>query len=103
MYWVSSNGEVKSEFATFREWGDEEYWVTDIIQQQAAIVIVYELGVLMIDEALQVRWHQPKYFNDDLVAVAGNALKFRRDGEEEWFIRLEDGSVSPHGMARPLR
>jgi hypothetical protein len=62
MYLVSTNGEVKSEFATFREWGYEEYWVTDIIQQQAAIVIIYESGVLMIDEALQVRWHKFKYF-----------------------------------------
>ena len=103
MYWLSTSGEVKSEFVTFREWGDEEYWVTDIIQHQRAIVIIYELGVLMIDEALRVRWHQPKYFNDDLVTVEGDALKFSRDGEEEWFIRLEDGSVSPHGMARPLR
>jgi hypothetical protein len=103
LYWVSANGEVKSEFATFREWGSEEYWVTDIIPQQDALVIIYESGVLMIGEALQVRWHQSKYFNDDLVAVEGRALKFSRDGQEEWIIRLEDGSVSPHGMARPLR
>jgi hypothetical protein len=103
MYWLSTGGAVKSELVTFRKWGDEEYWVTDIIQQQAAVVIIYELGVLMIDEALQVRWHQSKYFNDDLAAVEGGALKFSRDGQEEWFIRLEDGSVSPQGMARPLR
>ena len=103
LYWVSTTGEVRSEFATFRKWGDEEYWVTEIIQRQGAIVIIYELGVLMIDEALQVRWHQPKYLNDDLIAVAGDALKFSRDGEEEWLIRLEDGGVSPQGMARPLR
>ena len=102
LYWVSATGAVKSEFTTFREWGNEEYWVTEIIRQQDAIVIIYESEVLMIDEALRVRWHQSKYFNDDLVTVEGDALKFSRDGEE-WFIRLEDGSVSPQGMARPLR
>ncbi len=103
LYWVSTTGVVRSEFATFREWGNEEYWVTEIVQQKAAIVIIYESGVLMIDEALQVRWHQPKYFNDNLVAVAGNALQFRRDGKDEWLIRLEDGGISPEKMARPLR
>jgi hypothetical protein len=103
LYWVSTSGEVRSEFATLRAWGNEEYWVTEIVQQHAAIVIIYESGVLMIDEALQVRWHQPKYFNDDLVAVAGNALHFRRDGDEEWLMRLEDGGISPQELARPLR
>jgi hypothetical protein len=103
MYWISPNGAVKSEFATFREWGNEEYWMTEIIHQQGALVTIYDSGVLMIDEALQVRWHQSKYFNDDLAAVEGGALKFSRDGQEEWFMRLEDGSVSPQGMARPLR
>lgn len=95
LYWVSMDGQVKSELATFRECGDEEYWVTEIIQRQDAIVIVYESGVLMIDEALQVRWSQIKYLNDDLVAIEGNALKFSRDGAEEWILRLEDGSISP--------
>lgn len=93
LYWVSTNGEVKSEIALFREWGWEEYWTTEFIQQQDAIVIIYESGVLMIDEALQIRWHKRKYFNDDLAAVEGTTLKFIRDGQEAWFMRLEDGTT----------
>jgi hypothetical protein len=105
LYWISTGGEVNSEIALFRELGEAEYWTTDIIQRDgaAAVVIIYEAGVLMIDEALQVRWHKPKLYNDLFVAVEENVLKFRRDHEEEWFMRLEDGSVSPQELARPLR
>jgi hypothetical protein len=103
MYWVSANEAVKSELATFRASGSEEYWVTEIIRHQDALIVIYESGVLMIDEALQVLWHQSKYFNDDFVAMEGRALKFSRDGQEEWLIRLEDGSVSPQDLERPPR
>ena len=93
LYWISTSGEVNSEIALFRELGESEYWTTNIIQQEGAVVIIYEAGVLVIDGALQVRWHKPKLYNDFFVAVEGNVLKFRRNHEEEWFLRLEDGAT----------
>jgi hypothetical protein len=83
--------------------GAAELTASEIIRHQDALIVIYESGVLMIDEALQVLWHQSKYFNDDFVAIEGRALKFSRDGQEEWLIRLEDGSVSPQALARPPR
>lgn len=90
LYWVSPDGDTRSE-KLFRERGWEEYWTTEIIEQQRAAIIIYESGVIMIDEALQVRWHARKYFNDSFIAVEGSVLRFRQDGQDEWSIRIEDG------------
>jgi hypothetical protein len=70
MYWLTIEGCVKAEISTFREWGYEEYWKTQIIdRERQGILIVYEGGVLAIDETLAVRWHTPKLYNDELVEV----------------------------------
>jgi hypothetical protein len=94
IYWLTSQGAMKAELLLFRKWGEEEYWTTEFIEQGGGVIVVYEGGLLAIDEALQVRWHKPKLLNDQFVAMEGNTLKFVRDHDVERFIRLEDGSTA---------
>lgn len=91
--WLTSGGAVKTESPLFRKWGEEEFWTTRILDQKNGVVVIYEAGVMAIDEALQVRWHKPKLLNDDFVALEGNVLKFARDHDAESFMRLEDGNT----------
>jgi hypothetical protein len=93
IYWLTSQGAIKAELLLFRKWGEEEYWTTEFIEQGGGVIVIYEGGVLAIDEALKIRWHKPKLFNDQFVAMEGNTLKFVRDHDVERFIRLEDGNT----------
>jgi hypothetical protein len=93
-YWLTSDGVIKAELQMFRRRGEEEYWTTRIIELGSEIIVIYDAGVLTIDEMLQVRWHKSKLLNDDFVAIERNTLKFVRDHDREWFMRLEDGSTA---------
>ncbi len=92
-YWLTSDGAVKAESPLFRKWGEEEFWTMRILDHGSGVVVIYEAGVMAIDEALQVRWHKLKLLNDQFVALEGNVLKFARDDDAEWFMHLEDGST----------
>ncbi len=92
-YWLTSDGAVKAEFPLFRKWGEEEFWTMQILDHGSGVLVIYEAGVIAIDEALQVRWHKPKLLNDQFMALEGNVLKFARDHDAEWFVRLEDGNT----------
>jgi hypothetical protein len=60
----------------FRKSGEEEYWVTSILEQPRAQIIIYEAGVLVIDEHLKVLTHKEKLLKDFFVAVEDGALRF---------------------------
>jgi hypothetical protein len=92
-YRLTIDGAVKCEFPLYRRWGYEEYWTMRILDHGSGVVVIYEAGVMAIDEELQVRWHKPKLFNDEFVALEDNILMFARDDDEKWFIRLEDGGT----------
>lgn len=96
-YWLSNDGIVKSEYPLFREWGEEEFWTTRILEQGGRVFVIYEVGVLAIDEMLHVRWHKPKLLNDYFVAVENDVLKFTRDHNAEWFMRLDNGNTLLQG------
>ena len=87
-YWVSAGVTEFARFDLFRSSGDEEYWTTTILEQPSALIIVYEAGVLLIDESLKVLMHKKKLFNDFFVAIEYNGLKFKRDHEDEWVMPL---------------
>ena len=72
---------------------DEEYWTIDTIYRNEGIIIVYETGVLRIDEALEVRWHKRKFVNDFFIGLREDFLVLSRDDGPEWSIRLTDGEV----------
>jgi hypothetical protein len=93
-YRISSSGSVEQTTDLWRRWEDSEYWSTEFLEAASGVLIVYEAGVLLLSEHLDVKWHQKKYFNDSLSGVEGNAVKFLRDHDQEWAISLNDGAVS---------
>jgi hypothetical protein len=58
-------------------------------------ILIYEAGVLLIDDSLAVVWHKPKLLNDEFVAIEGAARKFVRDHDFSWLMLLKDGSSCP--------
>lgn len=87
-FWVSTDLTQVSRFDLFRRTGLEEYWTTTILEQSQSLMFVYESGVLVIDERLQVVTHREKLINDFFVAIEGDAVRFSRDHEDEWLMPL---------------
>ena len=88
-FWVNTNLTQVSRFDLFRQTGLEEYWTTTIVEQPQSLIFVYESGVLVIDERLQVVMHHEKLINDFFVAIEDNALRLSRDHEDEWLMPLD--------------
>jgi hypothetical protein len=96
IYWLTNNGKIERTYHTQRtnEGSDTEYWVTELHQVGAKTVIIYEAGVLCLDESLEVLWGTRKYYNDFSRGIIDGRLRFLRDHDEEWFLNLSDGSSS---------
>lgn len=91
-YRMTIDGMVTTEASLFRKWGEEEYWTTRIIEHGSCLIVIYEAGVMAIGQDLALRWHTRKLLNDDFLAVEGDALKFRRDNDTEYFIQIDSGT-----------
>lgn len=98
-YRVSCKGEIEYSMPLFRQVGDAEYWILQIVDQDDRLYLIYEGGVLALDDAFTKLWHVRKFFNDELVSIEKEALRFCRDHELKWFVRLTDGSSFPEGNA----
>lgn len=88
-FWVSIDVTEITRLNLFREYRDQEYWTTTILEQPKALIIIYEAGVLVINEALKVLTQKPKFFNDFFVAIEEKGIKFLRDHEEEWLMPMD--------------
>jgi hypothetical protein len=86
---ISPLGEIK----LFRDEIDQEYWKTEFVPRENRLIIIYEAGVLVLDDNLSVRSHQPKLFNDLFQGMDGNAIRFIRDHEQEWLMMLDERSA----------
>ena len=86
---ISANIKEIARFDLFRSYGEAEYWTTTVLERPSALIIVYEAGVLLIDESLKVLMHKKKLFNDFFVAIDDNGLKFVRDHQDEWHMPLD--------------
>jgi hypothetical protein len=91
VYWLSINGGHRNVLKLYREYQFAEYWKTQFVDNDLGLFIVYEAGVLLVDRSLQVRWHVPKYFNDELVGVEPGRLWFLQDHDIKWAMRMQDG------------
>ncbi|HEY8185264.1 MAG TPA: hypothetical protein VIF64_04295 [Pyrinomonadaceae bacterium] len=89
VYKITVAGELEKEIRLFRNRGEEEYWDTLIIQRPHDLIVIYEAGVLVIDSGLDGRFHKRKLFNDIFVATEGDVLKFVRDHDTEWSMKLD--------------
>jgi hypothetical protein len=92
-YTVTQRGKVQRETSLFREVQMAEYWTTEFVEYGRGLLLIYEAGVLALDENLHVRWHAKKFFNDAFVALEGDSLKFIQDGETPWRMRADLGST----------
>jgi hypothetical protein len=93
-YWIKMDGSLLRQCSTYRRAGEEEYWETAIFEWGQSIVIVYEAGVMAVDESLRIRWHTPKLFNDFFVSQEDACLIFSRDQFITWTMSLTDGKAS---------
>jgi hypothetical protein len=88
-FWIRTDLTQIARLDLFRQSRFEEYWTTTILDQTTALIIIYEFGVLVIDETLKVLMHKKKLMNDFFVSIENNVLKFVRDHEEEWLMPLD--------------
>ncbi len=93
VYWIKAGGKITAELALFRRWTESEYWTSKIVEHGQMTILIYEAGVLVIDDSLRVVWHKPKLLNDEFISIEGGALKFLRD-RVVWLMLLRDGSSS---------
>jgi hypothetical protein len=91
-YRISSAGAVERKVDLLRRWQDAEHWTTELVTVTAGLLIVYEAGVLLLTDELDLRWHQAKYFNDTLARVEDDVAVFVRDHDQEWRVSLKDGA-----------
>ena len=91
-FWLNTKGVELSHLKLFRKNGLEEYWTTTIVEQPAKLIIIYEAGVLVMDESLKVLLHKPKLINDFFVGFDNRAIRFVRDHDKEWLMPLDYAS-----------
>ena len=92
IYWISTAGKVEKYFQTYRAYDFTEYWVATVIERPGDAVLIYEAGVTVIDEDLNIRCHKEKYFNDFFVSLDGNSILLLRDHETEWRMQLDESN-----------
>jgi hypothetical protein len=92
VYWVTDEGKFLHETSLFRRLDCSEYWTTQVIEDRQRIIVIYESGVLALDEDLRVRWHRKKFFNDVFVSSEDDVLKFVQDHDTPWNMRATDGT-----------
>jgi hypothetical protein len=87
-YWLTVAGKKTADLKLFRREADEEYWTTKIIERRGDLIFIYEAGVLILNSRLEATFHREKFYNDILVSVEDNTLKFVRDHDEVWFMQI---------------
>ena len=93
IYSIGSVGGIERTLRLFREDDLTEYWDTLLFDRQDTLLVVYESGVLVLDDLFHVRFHQKKLINDVLANLEKNRLMFVRDHETEWYLDLSGGTA----------
>jgi hypothetical protein len=91
-YRVYNSGHAEEAFRLYRESAYAEYWETQLTETDLGLLVVYEGGVLLLDEDLRVVWHRKKYFNDFFGGIQGEKLSLLRDHQKKLILSLKDGS-----------
>lgn len=102
LYRLDLDGPIVAMFPTHRRNDLAKYHRTEFLQIDGETVVVYESGLSGLTDELEVRVHVPKCVNDFLRGVEPGALRFERDQDEFWSLRLADGtSPEPWAIATP--
>jgi hypothetical protein len=92
LHHLAADGSRRGATELFRRSADQEYWQTKIVERERDLIVIYEAGVLVIDETLKIPFHQPKLYNDVFSNIEGNEIRFVRDHDREWVMALSDSS-----------
>ncbi len=63
-YTISSGEQIIERIGLFRTWDCAEYWSTEFAESSEGLMIVYEAGVLVVNQCLTPIGHIKKRFND---------------------------------------
>lgn len=89
-YSISNVGGIERTERLFREDRLAEYWSTLLFNRQEDLLVVYESGVLVLDDLFRVQLHHRKMVNDVLSNLGKSRISFVRDHETQWFMDLPD-------------
>jgi hypothetical protein len=100
-YRVRSDGHVLERLETQRDLADYECGSLDVITAGDIAVIVYEVGILVIDDDLRRRWLRRKYMNQHRVTLEDDAIWIREPHTIPIGHRLSDGELisAPEGYS----
>lgn len=75
---------------------DEGFWNLEMFFTKEGLVVLYESGVALIDNAGKLAWHERITWNDRMFERDDEKLRFYADFGEgfDWSIRLRDGVTS---------
>jgi len=73
-YRLTSDGQLDDSIPTHRKYADVGLWTTEVVVRDRFSIIIYDTAVLVLDEALNVKWHNRKYLTDSFLQIDGNEL-----------------------------
>lgn len=78
---------------TYRDLADYECGNLDVLRHRNMAVIVYEVGILAIDDDLRPRWLKRKYLSRYEIAIEDDLLILRQGSIKPVIHRLTDGEL----------
>jgi hypothetical protein len=96
IYVPSSRGQLVKQIHTFRKRRNDKFWRTGVVRlDDDSILIVYEVGALVIESSLDVRWHVEKGLIDFFHHREAAQLVFLRDHDVRFTIDIATGESLP--------
>lgn len=95
-YWLTSDGKIAGEAPTYRDYRIDDLWSLEIIPFGENLIVVYETGLLVINEALELKWQRRKYIGEHLHLVNDDKVQLVDEGPHgDQFVtfRFSNGDV----------
>ncbi len=93
---VSIDAKVQSQARTFRQRRNAQFWRTKVVPlDEESILIDYEVGALVVESTLEIRWQVEKALIDFFDRREGSSLIFLRDHEVPFAVDIASGSGVP--------
>jgi len=96
VYVVSSDAKIQRKTRTFRERRNAHFWRTTVVPlDDDSILIDYEVGALVVESTLEIRWHVEKALIDFFDRRDASSLIFLRDHEVPFAVDIASGAGVP--------
>lgn len=73
----------------FRERRDSEYWYSKYELTEFGLLIIYEGGILLLNEMLNQEWHISKYYNEYVTQIKDDKIYLEIEDEASRSIPLQ--------------